>query len=152
MKPTIMYFTNGHTTLPLDANLQNHLTLWWRTHVVLNVTILWDFGPNVTCATSSAAVSSWWSILSEGSKAPKVLAKCTCTSYRKWQYINQNSKLLAGQKSGPVATFDDNLRSGGLLVFTTQWTSVRTGLDLTTVWLGVKRCQLCLQDTSLVQS
>ena len=52
-------------------------------------------------------------------------------------------------------TFEDDLRSGGLLCFTTQWTSVRKGACLlyghsggTRGWLGVERCQLCLQDTS----
>ena len=63
--------------------------------------------------------------------------------------------------SGPVIqanrrlTFEDYLRSGGLLCFTTQWTSVHTGLADSMVtlgetrgWLGVERWQFCLQDTS----
>ena len=48
-------------------------------------------------------------------------------------------------------TFEDDLRSWGLLCFTTQWTSVRTELVNSMVTLGepgVERCQLFLQDTS----
>ena len=47
-------------------------------------------------------------------------------------------------------TFEDDLRSGGLLCFTTQWASINTGLVDGMVtpggnrgWLGVERCQLC---------
>ena len=50
-------------------------------------------------------------------------------------------------------TFEDDLRSGGLLYFPTLWTNVRTeygytGWTWAQGWLGVKRWQLCLQDIS----
>ena len=64
---------------------------------------------------------------------------------------------LAGVCCRPCnpSKWEDDLRSKGLLYFTTQWTSVRTQLANSMVtldepggWLGVKRWQLCLQDTS----
>ena len=72
-------------------------------------------------------------------------------------YIIRQMKLefVAGpaiQANGRL-TFEDDLRSGGLLCYTTQWTSVCTGLAYshsggTQGWLGVERYLFCLQDIS----
>ena len=63
--------------------------------------------------------------------------------------------MQLGSVAGPVIqangrlTFEDDLRSGGLLYFTTQWTSVCTELAESMVTLGgVKRWQLWMRDTS----
>ena len=65
--------------------------------------------------------------------------------------------MKLGSVVGPVIqangrlTFEDDLRSGGLLYFTTQWISIRTELAdsmVTLGWLGVERLQFCQQDTS----
>ena len=53
-----------------------------------------------------------------------------------------------------MLTFKDDLRSGGLLCFTTQWTNVHTGLANSMVTLGepgmasCREMSTCLQDTS----
>ena len=62
----------------------------------------------------------------------------------------------AGFCCGPCnpSKWEADMRSGGLLCFTIQWTSVRTELADSMVnlgepgGLGVERWQLCLQDTS----
>ena len=63
--------------------------------------------------------------------------------------------IIAGSVAGPVIkangrlTFEDDLRSGGLLCFTTQQTSVWVcqqydNSGRSQRWHGVERCQLCL--------
>ena len=77
-------------------------------------------------------------------------------------YTKKADDISLRSVAGPVIqgngrlTFADGLRSEGLLCFTTQQTSSRTGLAESIVtlgepgdgYLGVKRCQLCLQVTS----
>ena len=62
---------------------------------------------------------------------------------RHWRWVACNSELSKlGSVAGPVIqangrlTFEDDLRPGGLLCFTTQWTSVCTGLVDSLVTLG----------------